>query len=69
MRVEVNGMEQNLSPGISLIALLSELHLTPDRVAIELNMDVIDRKHFDSPLKEGDKIEIIHFVGGGAVDH
>ncbi len=65
MRIEVNGVEQDLSPGTNLTGLLSQLNLTPERVAIELNMEVVDRKQFDSALKEGDKVEIIHFVGGG----
>ncbi len=66
MRIEVNGLQQELSPGTSLVRLLSQLNIVPERVAIELNLNVIDRKQFDQiSLKEGDKIEIINFVGGG----
>ncbi len=66
MKIEVNGLQQEFSTGTNLVELLSQLSIMPERVAIELNLSVIDRKQFDQvSLKEGDKIEIINFVGGG----
>ena len=66
IRVEVNGQQQDIQPGTSLTALLSLLNVTPERVAVELNLTVIDRKQLDCvSLKAGDHIEIISFVGGG----
>ena len=46
--------------------LLQELGIRPGRVVIELNRDVLPRDRHDvTVLKEGDKVEIVHFVGGG----
>jgi len=46
--------------------LLQELGIRPGRVVVELNRDVVSRESHDTTfLKEGDSIEIVHFVGGG----
>jgi thiamine biosynthesis protein ThiS len=48
--------------------LVRELSLTPERIAIELNQQVVRRdKWAQTTLVEGDRVEIVHFVGGGAV--
>lgn len=52
--------------GLSVAQLLGELEIRPGRVVVELNHDVLSREAHDQTfLKEGDKIEIVHFVGGG----
>ena len=46
--------------------LLKELGIRPGRVVVELNRDIVSRQAHDTTyLKDGDKIEIVHFVGGG----
>ena len=46
--------------------LLSQLELEPVRVAVEINEDIVPRKRFgETPIHDGDRIEIVTFVGGG----
>jgi thiamine biosynthesis protein ThiS len=64
--VYVNGERRELSGATSLAELLSALSIPGDRVAIELNAKVIRRSDWPvSILKDDDKVEIVHFVGGG----
>jgi len=50
----------------TLAALIDSLGMKADRVAVELNLEIIPRaKWSDTLLKDGDKLEIVHFVGGG----
>jgi len=66
MRVFVNGQERDLSSGISLAELVTQLDLPVARIAVELNREVVRRSDWGSTmLKDGDRIEIVHFVGGG----
>ena len=65
MQVEVNGVDQEIPTDTTLSGLLSQLNIQQERVAVELNLAVINRNQFNASLKEGDKIEIINFVGGG----
>jgi thiamine biosynthesis protein ThiS len=52
--------------GITLSQLVTELALIPERIAIEWNHEVVRRNHWsETRLTEGDRIEIVHFVGGG----
>ena len=67
MRIYINGQSTDF-PGTSasLIDLISFLQLTKERLAIELNETVISRKNWESTeLKPDDRVEIVHFVGGG----
>ena len=66
MRVFVNGDEKDLRDRISLAELIEQLDLPPARIAIELNREVVRRSDWGSTmLKDEDRIEIVHFVGGG----
>ncbi|HXD31790.1 MAG TPA: sulfur carrier protein ThiS [Pyrinomonadaceae bacterium] len=66
MLVQVNGESREISQEASLEELLTNLSIPRERVAIELNQKVIRRAEWaNSILREGDKIEIVHFVGGG----
>jgi len=65
-RIIINGETRELTAPSSLAQLVSTLKLKPEQVAIELNQVVIRRASWESTmLKEGDRIEIVHFVGGG----
>jgi thiamine biosynthesis protein ThiS len=66
MRVLVNGDEKDLRDRISLAELIEQLDLPPARIAVELNREVVRRSDWGSTmLKDEDRIEIVHFVGGG----
>lgn len=68
MQVTVNGVRQEIPPGTSVSQLLNTLKIPPARVAVEINLAVIDRKAYDQiSLNDGDSVEIIGFVGGGIV--
>jgi thiamine biosynthesis protein ThiS len=64
--VFINGEKREIAAELSVAQLLQELGIRPGRVVVELNRDVVSRESHDTTfLKEGDNIEIVHFVGGG----
>lgn len=65
MNVILNGKSRPASDGQNIHALLEELKLSPDRVAIELNRRLLRSDKYDTALQEGDELEIVTFVGGG----
>ena len=66
MRVELNGESKELAEGSTLLSLIEQLSLAPERVAVELNRDVVRRADWPATqLSDGDRVEIVHFVGGG----
>jgi sulfur carrier protein len=66
MKIRVNGEEKQIADGLSLARLLEELQIRPGRVVVELNRDIVSRDtHGSTLLKDGDALEIVHFVGGG----
>ena len=66
MQLVING-ESQASPAATLSALVAELGMKPDRVAIELNREIVPRDQWPSTaLHEGDQLEIVQFVGGGS---
>ena len=66
MRIEINGEPRNVADESYLSDLVRELSLPPERVAIELNKEVVRRADGATTLMtEGDRVEIVHFVGGG----
>lgn len=68
MRVYVNGEARELSGPISLAELITQLDLPAARIAVELNLAVVRRHDWNTTvLKDEDRIEIVHFVGGGSV--
>jgi len=68
LKIQVNGESQELPDGSSLEDLVQQLSLPPVRIAIELNRNVARRADWaNTILTEGDRIEIVHFVGGGSV--
>jgi thiamine biosynthesis protein ThiS len=66
LQIKLNGEIHELAESCTLEDLVRELSLTPQRVAIELNQSVIRRDLWEQTiLNEGDRVEIVHFVGGG----
>lgn len=66
LRVEVNGKDREVSSGRTVAGLLEDLDLDGRLVVVELNRQIIRRTEIaDVELRDGDRIEIVHFVGGG----
>jgi len=69
MTLTINGESRDFPDGITLAALVAQLGMKADRVAVELNLEIVPRPQWESTvLENGDKLEIVHFVGGGCVD-
>ncbi len=66
MEVVVNGNPREVDPKTSITELVSILNLPADRIAVELNRKVVRRVDWSRTwLNDGDRVEIVHFVGGG----
>lgn len=65
MKIVINGQPQTFS-AITLSLLIEQLGMKQDRVAVELNRNIVPRSQWaETHLAEGDQLEIVHFVGGG----
>jgi sulfur carrier protein len=66
MQLFINGEGKQFTAPLSLAQLIEQLGMKGDRVAVELNQRIVSRTQWiDTKLDEGDKLEIVHFVGGG----
>jgi thiamine biosynthesis protein ThiS len=66
LRIQVNGETREVEDNVSLPKLVAELELKPEQIAIELNHNVVRRAQWGNTLLQpDDKVEIVHFVGGG----
>jgi sulfur carrier protein len=64
--IQLNGEQRGVKGGMTVAGLLRELDIKPDRVAVELNLEIVDRQAFETRrLQEGDRLEILSFIGGG----
>jgi thiamine biosynthesis protein ThiS len=69
MTLHINGEKRDFPDGLSVAALVAQLGMKPDRVAVELNLEIIPRAQWQTTaLKDGDRLEVVHFVGGGSTD-
>ncbi len=67
MNLHINGQAREFPNGLTVAALVQQLAMKTDRVAVELNLEIVPRASWESTLlKDGDRLEIVHFVGGGA---
>jgi thiamine biosynthesis protein ThiS len=67
--VQINGENREVRDRSTLDDLVNELSLAPARIAVELNQQVVRRDQWpQTTLAGGDRIEIVHFVGGGAAE-
>lgn len=63
----MNGEPYDCRDATTVAELLRRLDIQGNRVAVELNLDILPKKEYDTTaLAEGDRIEVVHFVGGGA---
>ena len=65
MRLTVNGEPKDVPDATTLRALVAMYNLVPEKVAIELNRRLARADKYDLPLKNGDEVEVVTFVGGG----
>jgi sulfur carrier protein len=66
LQIQVNGQQRDCRSGLTVGDLLRELDIKTERVAVELNLEILDRKDFElRSLKQGDRVEILSFIGGG----
>jgi sulfur carrier protein len=66
MHIQLNGERYELPDGQSVADLLQRLELTGRRLAVELNRDIVPRSlHATTVLVEGDRVEVVHAIGGG----
>lgn len=66
LAVTINGEEKQLDAPVSIAGLLASMKLPAEKVAVERNLDIVPRGTYgDTILSDGDRIEIVHFIGGG----
>jgi thiamine biosynthesis protein ThiS len=66
IQVTVNGDRRDVARGRTVQQLLSDLGLHPQLVVVEHNREILDRKRYSVvEVREGDSLELVHFVGGG----
>jgi thiamine biosynthesis protein ThiS len=66
MNLIINGEDRQFESALTISTLLDRLGMKPDRVAVELNRELVPRERWGTTqLSDDDKLEIVHFVGGG----
>ena len=66
IKIKINGKFSTINENLSLLTFLKQLKMPLKKVAIELNREIIDKNKIKKiKLKQNDKIEIVHFIGGG----
>ena len=66
IEIKVNGKFKSISNNYKISDLVKDLKIPLKKVAIELNQEIMDKKNIEKViLKKNDKIEIVHFIGGG----
>ena len=66
IKIKVNGKISTINENLPLSTFLKQLKIPLKKVAIELNLEIIDKNKISKiKLKQNDKIEIVHFIGGG----
>jgi thiamine biosynthesis protein ThiS len=64
--IDLNGDEKTIRAALSVWALVEQLGLDPTKVAVERNLEIVPKSQFaDVLIMDADRIEIVHFVGGG----
>ncbi len=67
MKLGINGDEKTFEGSLTLAALIERMGLKADRVAVELNREIVSRPLWpQTRLQAGDRLEIVQFVGGGS---
>lgn len=67
LTVTINGEARQLNSSVNLADLVVEMGLDPAKIAVERNLEVVPRSLYrDTPVADGDRLEIVHFIGGGS---
>ena len=67
IQIHVNGEARPWRSGATVADLLQDLEIRTERVAVELNLEILDRAAFGQrQIKDGDRVEILSFIGGGS---
>ena len=67
MKINVNGEDRHFDAPLSIAGLLTDLGVAVGKVAIERNLEIVPKSAYEAiELSDGDRIEIVHFIGGGA---
>ena len=67
MMIQLNGEQHNVEGGITVAGLLEHLGIRLDQVAVEINLEIMEKSGFETRLlKEGDLVEVMSFIGGGS---
>ena len=64
-KIQINGRKIALKQNFYIIDVLKKYKLNKKKVAIELNGKILNKNNYNRKLKNNDKIEIVHFIGGG----
>ncbi len=66
LAIRVNGEHRRVPGGISVSEMLNEIGIDPQKVAVERNLEIVPRSTYaTTALAAGDRLEIVHFIGGG----
>jgi thiamine biosynthesis protein ThiS len=66
IQIQLNGEGRTVPKGLSILELLKEIDVSPDRVAVELNRHIVRQPDWETtPVADGAQVEIVQFVGGG----
>ena len=66
MRIMINGESRDLIPGLTVAGLLQDLGIDNRKVAVERNLEIVPKSAFaTTEVQDGDRLEIVHFIGGG----
>ena len=66
IKIKINGKLSTINDNLSLLNFLKQLKIPLKKVAIELNKEIVDKNNLNKvKLKKNDKIEVVHFIGGG----
>lgn len=66
MQITLNGESREIGEGLTIEALIVELGVDPTLVAVEKNSEIVPKtNHVDTPVADGDVIELVRFIGGG----
>ena len=66
MQIILNGEKKDVPDDLTIIGLLKHLKIQPQRVAVELNLDIVKKDQYAATtIKNGDSLEVVSFMGGG----
>lgn len=66
MKLTINGETREMDGPLTVLGLIESLHLKPAKIAVERNLEIVPRSAYgEVSLSDGDRIEIVNFVGGG----